>query len=216
MEQIKINVYELNELKPEVQEKVLNEYRYFNVEGVEWYNFIEEEILNDLEKHGLNVSGKQQTAKDYFNFDLDTGTFNFHSLIVSDYTKLIKKALSKKEYLQYTLLMKLADKERDFNIMIEINRFKKVVVNISSIENAYSDELGKDTEFYDFTSSILEPKIKQLIEVLQKKYLLMLKEEYDYLTSDEAIKESLDCNEYRFLYNGQKAPFIYSHEIDKP
>jgi len=50
------------------------------------------------------------------------------------------------------------------------------------------DELGEE-----FTKAILE------------EYLSMLKKEYEYLTSDEAVKEMIEANEYEFTEKGKRA-----------
>ena len=50
------------------------------------------------------------------------------------------------------------------------------------------DELGEE-----FTKAILE------------EYLSMLRKDYEYLTSDEAVKEMIEANEYEFTEEGERA-----------
>lgn len=42
----------------------------------------------------------------------------------------------------------------------------------------------------------------RFLKKLCSAYLVMLREQYEYLTSDEAIKETIEANEYDFLENG--------------
>ena len=45
------------------------------------------------------------------------------------------------------------------------------------------------------------------IEMLKKCYLQILKMQYAYLYSDEAVREAIICKEYDFLITGKK--YIY-------
>lgn len=71
----------------------------------------------------------------------------------------------------------------------------------------YLDELAKlqakhkeDTDEYE---TELEHNAQAFEKTLLKAYLKMLRDEYDYLTSNEAIIESIQSNEYEFTANGQ-------------
>ena len=62
--------------------------------------------------------------------------------------------------------------------------------NVVSEENEYQFDEDADNLENDFLQSISED------------YLQMLSDEYDYLTSEDAIIESIEANEYDFLENG--------------
>ena len=47
--------------------------------------------------------------------------------------------------------------------------------------------------------------VDEFTKLLGECYLQMLNKEFDYLTEDEQIAESLECNEMEFLENGQAA-----------
>lgn len=61
--------------------------------------------------------------------------------------------------------------------------------------------MDEDNE-YDFDHNDLEEEYTTLIG---NEYLVLLREEYDYRTSEEAIKETIKCNEYEFLIDGTLA-----------
>ena len=61
MKTIEINVYKFEELDKQTQEKVIENYRYINVEDTFWYDFIKEDFI----RLGLEIR----------SFDLDRGSF---------------------------------------------------------------------------------------------------------------------------------------------
>lgn len=61
MKTIEINVYKFKELDKQTQEKVIENYRYINVENTFWYECIKE----DFNRLGLEIR----------SFDLDRGSF---------------------------------------------------------------------------------------------------------------------------------------------
>jgi Lhr-like helicase len=61
MKTIEINVYKFKELDKQTKEKVIDNYRYINVEDTFWYDFIKEDFI----RLGLEIR----------SFDLDRGSF---------------------------------------------------------------------------------------------------------------------------------------------
>ena len=61
MKTIEIKVYKFKELNKQTKEKVIDNYRYINVEDTFWYDFIKEDFI----RLGLEIR----------NFDLDRGSF---------------------------------------------------------------------------------------------------------------------------------------------
>jgi hypothetical protein len=70
------------------------------------------------------------------------------------------------------------------------------------IFNDYMDETSKNYESSESEDEMLnlENAFKQSIE---EDYRRLLSKDYDYLTSDEAIKETIEANEYEFLSTGK-------------
>jgi len=69
----------------------------------------------------------------------------------------------------------------------------------------FSDYMDEDSENYE--SSELENKLQDLesdfLSSLLEDYSLILQHEYEYLTSKEAILETIKANEYTFEENGK-------------
>jgi hypothetical protein len=64
-----------------------------------------------------------------------------------------------------------------------------------------------DTNLQEFDQAEIEAviyeKIENLIVDLRKEFLKQLKDEYEYQTSEEAIVETLEANEYLFTKEGK-------------
>lgn len=71
----------------------------------------------------------------------------------------------------------------------------------------YSDYLDENSENYE--SSELEEELQQIEEEFEKdlieEYSIILQKEYEYLTSEESIIETIEANEYEFTENGELA-----------
>jgi hypothetical protein len=76
----------------------------------------------------------------------------------------------------------------------------------------YREELAKEVELNfirnreedcpeDFLDT--EEVDKEFLHMLLQDYLIILKKEYEYRTSEEAIKETIEANEYEFTEDGE-------------
>jgi hypothetical protein len=69
---------------------------------------------------------------------------------------------------------------------------------------SYMDENSPDYESRESEEKLLDIE-SEFLKSLLEDYRIMLSEEYDYLTSDEAIKETIEANEYEFTKDGKLA-----------
>lgn len=69
------------------------------------------------------------------------------------------------------------------------------------VDTAEKDEDGEFADLYDLDGK-LEDIESEFIQALSEEYLIMLRHEYKYLTSPEAIEETLRLNEYEFYADG--------------
>jgi hypothetical protein len=70
------------------------------------------------------------------------------------------------------------------------------------IFNDYMDETSKNYESSESEDEMLELD-NVFKQSLEEDYRIMLSKEYEYLTSDEAIKETIEANDYEFLSTGK-------------
>jgi len=170
-----IQVFKFEELKKDIQEKLLDRHRDFNT-NFDWYSFLFEGFKEELNKIGLDCEG--------FYFDLYDRTISFNNQTITDQELFINSVLSVED----KILIKLQEEDlsEDENKFIELDLNERGII--------------------EDCQEILKPeyteKLTEFIKDKLNKFLKNLDEEYEHLTSDESIKESLIINEYEFLKNG--------------
>ncbi len=77
---------------------------------------------------------------------------------------------------------------------------------IEQWQPVYSDYMDESSDNYE--SKELEQKMIEMedefLKSLCEDYRIMLTKEYEYLTSDEAIQETIEANEYEFTADGKR------------
>lgn len=76
---------------------------------------------------------------------------------------------------------------------------RSYLVDLSELKREYAEK-GEDYDDLD-TEDIDANFLRSLLE----DYLLMLRKEYEYMTSTEAIRETINANEYEFTEEGKLA-----------
>ena len=72
------------------------------------------------------------------------------------------------------------------------------------IDEAEKDEDGELSDEYA-VDKLLDEIEKEFARALGEEYLSILRQEYEYQTSEEVIKETIEANDYDFLDNGKLA-----------
>lgn len=84
--------------------------------------------------------------------------------------------------------------------------YKTTVRFMEEWQPIFNDYINEDSENYE--SSELEENLLELeneyLESLLEDYSIMLQKQYEYLYSDEAIKETILINEYEFTKEGNR------------
>lgn len=70
------------------------------------------------------------------------------------------------------------------------------------IEDAERDEDGELADEYA-VDNLLDEIEKEFVRALGEEYLSILRKEYEYLTSEEAIIETINANDYEFTEEGR-------------
>jgi hypothetical protein len=167
-----INVYTIDELSEEVQNKVINKHSDINVSGSFWYD----NVKNDAEEIGLLIS----------SFDIDRRSIKgkFKETAFDTVEKIKRKhgenCKTYKTALSYWI-----------NYDIEFKQFEDVN------KKGYCAE-DKEEQFDEWLDNFDQSFLNDLLQ----DYLKILQDEYDYLTSSEAIKETIRMNEYLFTETG--------------
>lgn len=144
-----VNIYTFAELSPEMQSKVLDNYRDINVDHA-WWDY----TYDDAEQIGLKI-----TSSDIDRRDIEGHFVEHPSTVIT------------------TIMENHGDATETYKTAVKY-------------KDAFTLAVDEDTE-QEFLKELLED------------YLQMLSNEYDYLTSDEAIKETILASEYEFTESGK-------------
>ena len=162
MKTIEIKVYKFKELDKQTKEKVIENYRYINVEDTFWYDWIKEDFI----RLGLEIQG----------FDIGSGN-------------AVKIYIDNLEETSKSILHEFGDS-----------------VAIKQTAKNYLDEYEKIQANFKEDEDI-EREVELLDEQYEKEYsediLSYLRSNYDWETSDEAIINTIEANEYDFTIDGK-------------
>ncbi len=202
METRTYTVYKFNELSEEQQKKVLDRYRDFNTdENSDWYDSVYDDAKQVAELMGIDVD------KIYFSGFWSQGDGACFEGRYS-YKKGSLKAV--KSYAPLDNELHRIAKELT---AIQKQNFYKLEARIKHSgfyqhSNCTKFYITKEGEYYfdsndsyvrDNDKAALVPVIRDFMDWIYKQ----LEKEYEYLTSDEAIKESLIANDYDFTNEGR-------------
>lgn len=191
MEEITITykTFSFDELSLEVQEEVLDKHRYYNVEHFDWWDACYDDMRQTLSEAGIEVDKERP-----FNFDFDRGQHVSFNGAWFDGVKFIEAAMKESNLrAHYPLIDEISNH-------LSITRSRRG--EGQSIEvDLYPDpeRLPRVTKLCDLIKNAMESYLQEL----ERKFLKMLNEELKYLISDEAVKESLEANDMKFLENGK-------------
>lgn len=201
-------VVSFDQLSEDQQREVLERFREINVEDGFWYEFLLEEFKEDLRGRGLSCNdvcfsfGYSQS--DYVSFDAE----------LTDYEAFLSgMELTEKEkrvatYMFENDFIKLAYESDGFRCASGLN-FEAVNPHADRVNGHLdpktlffiADKRCKQAEAYDFCQEVIN-KIELYAEDFGNaachKLLKRMEAEYEYQTSDEAVKDTILVNEYQF------------------
>lgn len=76
-------------------------------------------------------------------------------------------------------------------------------IDFFNVHQSILESHGESTETYAIAKKMGAMTVSQVMLKLSTAYLELLKQEYDYLTSYEVIKDSIIINEYEFTEDGK-------------
>ena len=162
MKTIEIKVYKFEELDKQTREKVIDNYRFINVEDTFWYDFIKD----DFNRLGLEIQ------------EFDIGRRNYAKIYIDNFEDTSKNII---EEFGDSVLIKQTAKNY-------INEYEKIQANFKEDED-------------------IEREVELLDEQYEKEYsediLSYLRSNYDWETSDEAIYQTIEANDYDFTTEGK-------------
>lgn len=174
MRTIQKTVYKFSELSDSAKEKAIQNLSGVNV-NFQWWEF----IYSDAEEIGLKITG----------FDLDRNRHCKGKLIDSAYC------------IARTIVNQHGEKCNTYETA------KKLISETNELVKKYSDGIKTDSvaegNEYEFDKEADELEAEFTKDLLEC-YSIMLQKEYEYLTSENAIIETIEANEWEFYENGQR------------
>lgn len=178
------NVFKFNELPDKAKEKAIEHFNYINVEYLEWHESIIDYIKETFESVGLKIEGKV-----YFSTDRDS-YIEFEKIYFTDVKKfLLEKVCS--DGIKNSLITIgdfYIDSGRGY-------RHKHHFVTTNTYTSSKYKRLEKKIKY-------LTNVMTDALKLMQEEALSEIRKEYEYLTSLEAITETIEVNEYEFLEDG--------------
>ena len=173
MKTIEIQLFKFDELSDKAKEKAIEENYNWNV-LYDWYD----NVYEDAKNVGIKIDA----------FDIDRGN-SCQIEFRYDETDICQKIIM--EYGENCETRKIATKF--------LSDYDELVKKYSN--GIKTDIVAEDNE-EDFDNEIIELET-ELHHELSEEYLSILRKEYEYLTSEEAIAETLEANEIEFTINGE-------------
>jgi len=212
--------YSFEELSPEAQNNALDNNRDINVVYEGWEDGVSEGFKEDMREIGIDditisFSGfySQGDGASFTSEDIDTRKlFNAVGIKSNDALNMeVDDERSRGENKDfYDLLDTMEDvgqlernriKPEEIRVTIERTDSRHVHYNTVRANVEIWDEPDGWEEPYGFTND-LEDKVTEYVRGLCKDLYRKLENEYDHLTSDESVKETLVDNDYEFDEEG--------------
>ena len=186
MRTIERTLFKFEELNEEQKERALNDHRHWNVENFEWWDCTFEDAKTIAGLMGIEI-------KDIFfsgfwsqgDGACFTGSFSYNKGMV----KKVKEYAPKDERLH-----RIAEDIFDLHRRAFYSTYGRI-----SHTGRYCHERSMSVEHYQERGEDIHWKLWEDVFADFALWIYRrLEEEYEYLTSDEAVEESLIANEYEF------------------
>ena len=183
----------------EISDSLIEKYRHWNVEHVEWWQCTYEDFKQQMGEQGIYVSDM------YFSGFWSQGDGACFEGFIEDMKQYLEKNFKPDDY---PMIRKLLDgggsvkfsvkhsghyyHENCTQFYIEADRLEHVLDAPSDFHVAVLENYDQllDGEIVDFEKESVE-----IFKNFMRKFYRDLEQEYDHLTSDEAVREAIEANE---------------------
>lgn len=188
-----ITIYAFQELSPEAKEKAINNHRDWNIEGSEWWDCVFDDAKEIASLMGIEID------KIYFSGFWSQGDG-------ASYTGSFRHAKGSvagvKAYAPLDMeLHRIADEIQK----LQARSFYSASGTIYQRGHYYHEMTMHLSPGYEIKGQFVESDWLEVLRDFARWIYRRLEREHDYLTSDEAIAESLIANEREFDEEGNDA-----------
>lgn len=193
MRTITTEVYKFEELDEETQERVIENNRDINVD-YQWWDFIYDDVKKIGKILGINIKNIYFSR---FYSQGDGACFEGSYSYAKESVKKIK---------EYAPLDEELHKIAKDLYLLQKNHFYRLSANVEHSGHYYHEFCTNitvyDDDYYDISDDTIEG-MKEILRSFMQWIYSILEKECNYLTSDEAIKETIIANEYEFTEEGE-------------
>lgn len=195
MEQVSVTLYDFTELPSDVQDKVIENHRGRNVDDQFWHEHILDDWKEKLEALGFNNPDISYTG---FWSQGDGACFTCDSIDLEKYTEyLIMQADSYEQAKWLRVFGLLYDKGLANAKINHVGRY----YHEHSMSVEYEVFVQSEAVYQRFNG--LMDHIEQAIVKISQAIYRELEAEHNYLTEDDAVKDSLMASELQFRDDGR-------------
>ncbi|WP_268225343.1 hypothetical protein [Sinomicrobium oceani] len=219
MKQINIDLYTIDELSPEVQQRVYEQYREFNVEGDDWFDSVLNDFCALCKTIGIHIPhdgiafSRFWPRHDGSSF---TSTIDIVQLIKTMAAQVWKSHAPR---LQFNVPCCPCD----HRVIRQIERetiFCDMITTVPSqgYWTAYQARHEPGTSSYPNIGRELhrlDTWVKDVMETLNRYLYTSIWEAYEYNTSNQALKEAFQKGEYWFTKDGEMIDRILLSHLEK-
>lgn len=196
---VEIKAYKFEELTEQAQQNAIEQYRDGDHLEHEWYDFIKADFHTILELIGFyNI--KSQFSGFWSQGDGASFTGDY------SYKKGCLKAIKEHAPLDnelHKIVEGIIYHQKDNGYLLTCNIYNDNHHYSHSNTMSFDWEKGGDS-YFEWKNIHIEDELEQLFRDLADWYYNKLESEYEFLNSDESIKELLIINEYDFLECGKQ------------
>jgi len=184
---VETKVYKFDELTEEGKRKAIEKNCYINVD-YDWWDAVYE----DAERIGLKITEFDLDRRRYAKGKFVGSALDTANEIIKEHGEHCETFKTAKDYLEEYKKLVVQQCQDEADLLCQPLDYDKYFGRIYYPEEYYSqDEI--DTEDID----------AEFLQSLCEDYSIMLQKEYEYLTSEEAIIETIEANDYEFTENGE-------------
>jgi hypothetical protein len=211
MKTITLKLYSFSQLDKQAKQKALTAYQDLNV-GFDWWNDEFDDFITLCSYMGIAVNKDSIKFRGFYSQGDGSG---FSALV--DIPKLVTAIANQswKDYApmqEFVFIVPVIDR-RVMDLVANgllpsepqiISRSRQFgVVTDLGISEVIKDDKTHDNIFEELDK--LEEWLRSVAEILNRHLYKSLENQYEFLTSDTAIKESILTNEYLFTADGRSA-----------
>ena len=189
-----IQLFEFDELPEAIKAKVIEKYRDINTD-YEWHDMSLADWKEKLEAMGFE---EPKIAFRGFCCQGDGASFDCKNVDVEMFLASQKK---KKDFEELVKAIKKGTVDVSASVIRIDHHYSHEYTVRGDVENSYLD--NDDTGFtLQKQAQELEDLITEVVRNISRNIYMKLESEYEYLTSDKAVIETIEANEYTFRANG--------------